>query len=926
MVDDVAAEASQQILGRSRELYRIDEMVERLATGRGSVVVLIGPPGIGLTTLLEETIARVGVAVENVRAVHVPSGLLEGDPGAALELIASTGAGEALRGAVEAVAQTDGGALAPDDPRLVQVAVAALRTMSSERPLLLTVDNLPVADDSVFNALASLAARIAVMPVLVVITSHVLPRSSFEESPVGPLWVRRVPSFGTADAVALVRTAAGRWVPHSVAATIAHRTGGNPGDLVAVCEVLEPDRLAGVEPLPHVLPGTIVTKAVYGSWWHALGPKERLLVLCAAVAVSPDRGTLEECADLALAEVTGPDGETALAEQDGLVVCRDPRLLSAVRALAPPREVRAASTALAACCPEESLERDWLAVMAGEPVTHELLGRLLRAARLLLDRGEASTVQTLVGDVLRRPGLPGPPPDLLLLGGVAALYCGHPSRAVTLLTRALAEDADGLSRTFPALLIATTYRDSRVPHRLVASCLQRLASAEPVAATSIAALAARLCAEYGDPEAADRYLRQAETLLPDGADHAEELTTALALTRTMVQHGEPATRTADPLAALGFHRPGTDVAGWLLEIHGLGQLLAGRDWAQARGEVSDMHAGMQRFPAPLLRAHLAVASIILHLSTGEYRRADDIASAAVEEVLPLHVPLGGAGIALLAQVALVRGRSAEAESWLTDVGELAQRSPGAPVLAAALYEALGLRARLADDLPEAAEHYTRALHEGRVLPATLIDLVHLRWRAGADVDDLVGVSRPDGGDEALTAAAALVRTPADELIDAIGSVTRMTGTLIRPAHQAQLLELAADRVGALTVEQFTAAAHGRDLAGQSDYQVLLLRRARELYVRSGAGGRADVTGREIARLEQLSAPGDVDFASLTPDELTIAKLVHGGATNKEIAGALYVSVRTVELRLTSIYRKLGIGSRRELRQLASPDVTGAGPA
>lgn len=274
----------------------------------------------------------------------------------------------------------------------------------------------------------------------------------------------------------------------------------------------------------------------------------------------------------------------------------------------------------------------------------------------------------------------------------------------------------------------------------------------------------------------------------------------------------------------------------------------------------------------------------------------------------------------------MRGRSAEAESWLTDVGELAQRSPGAPVLAAALYEALGLRARLADDLPEAAEHYTRALHEGRVLPATLIDLVHLRWRAGADVDDLVGVSRPDGGDEALTAAAALVRTPADELIDAIGSVTRMTGTLIRPAHQAQLLELAADRVGALTVEQFTAAAHGRDLAGQSDYQVLLLRRARELYVRSGAGGRADVTGREIARLEQLSAPGDVDFASLTPDELTIAKLVHGGATNKEIAGALYVSVRTVELRLTSIYRKLGIGSRRELRQLASPDVTGAGPA
>ena len=35
-------------------------------------------------------------------------------------------------------------------------------------------------------------------------------------------------------------------------------------------------------------------------------------------------------------------------------------------------------------------------------------------------------------------------------------------------------------------------------------------------------------------------------------------------------------------------------------------------------------------------------------------------------------------------------------------------------------------------------------------------------------------------------------------------------------------------------------------------------------------------------------------------------------SNKEIAQALFVTVKTVELHLSSVYRKLGIGSRKEL--------------
>jgi DNA-binding CsgD family transcriptional regulator len=51
---------------------------------------------------------------------------------------------------------------------------------------------------------------------------------------------------------------------------------------------------------------------------------------------------------------------------------------------------------------------------------------------------------------------------------------------------------------------------------------------------------------------------------------------------------------------------------------------------------------------------------------------------------------------------------------------------------------------------------------------------------------------------------------------------------------------------------------------------------------------------------------------LTATEAEIAGLVALGRTNKEIAAALHLSVKTVEWNLTRLYRKLGVGSRTEL--------------
>jgi DNA-binding CsgD family transcriptional regulator len=56
---------------------------------------------------------------------------------------------------------------------------------------------------------------------------------------------------------------------------------------------------------------------------------------------------------------------------------------------------------------------------------------------------------------------------------------------------------------------------------------------------------------------------------------------------------------------------------------------------------------------------------------------------------------------------------------------------------------------------------------------------------------------------------------------------------------------------------------------------------------------------------------------LTPGELRVALLVAEGSANKEVAAALFVSRRTVESHLMSVYRKLEISSRSQLARLVA---------
>ncbi|MDP7706075.1 LuxR family transcriptional regulator [Mycobacterium sp. TY815] len=75
----------------------------------------------------------------------------------------------------------------------------------------------------------------------------------------------------------------------------------------------------------------------------------------------------------------------------------------------------------------------------------------------------------------------------------------------------------------------------------------------------------------------------------------------------------------------------------------------------------------------------------------------------------------------------------------------------------------------------------------------------------------------------------------------------------------------------------------------------------------------DVIGYALRGRGERKRPA-TGWASLTPTELDVARLVSDGLTNKDIAERLFISPRTVQAHLTHVYTKLGLTSRVQLAQ------------
>ncbi|MEU0391566.1 AAA family ATPase [Streptomyces sp. NPDC006208] len=191
--------------------------------------------------------------------------------------------------------------------------------------------------------------------------------------------------------------------------------------------------------------------------------------------------------------------------------------------------------------------------------------------------------------------------------------------------------------------------------------------------------------------------------------------------------------------------------------------------------------------------------------------------------------------------------------------------------------------------------------------------------------------------EALLANDALEE--AADLIAEVRPVARRLGrtTVLLGCDRAYALYLAAsgrsDEAAELLMraaEQFAAAGlpleHGRALIALARVERRRRRRSAAqsaLQAAAGAFERVGATPWLALATETLSgaaepapatgaARGGGALSTLTDAELRLAGLVGQGASNQEAAAKLYLSVKTVEARLTRIYQKLDVRSRAQL--------------
>ncbi|GAI15447.1 unnamed protein product, partial [marine sediment metagenome] len=68
---------------------------------------------------------------------------------------------------------------------------------------------------------------------------------------------------------------------------------------------------------------------------------------------------------------------------------------------------------------------------------------------------------------------------------------------------------------------------------------------------------------------------------------------------------------------------------------------------------------------------------------------------------------------------------------------------------------------------------------------------------------------------------------------------------------------------------------------------------------------------ERFRKKSVNEESEKELEALSDREIEVLKMAAAGMSNKEIASELFLSVHTIESHLTSIFNKLGVGSRIE---------------
>ena len=916
--------------GRHSECRSLDRLLEDVRGGQSRVLVLRGDAGVGKTALLEYLVARAS-GCRIARAAGVESEMELAFAGVHQLCAPILSHLEHLPGPQRDALGTAFGLStgAPADRFLVGLAVLSLLSdAAEERPLVCVVDDAQWLDQASAQALGFAARRLLAESVALVFAM----RHPDDDRELGNLPVMVVGGLSAPDARGLLESATPGRLDERVRDRIVAEANGNPLALLELPKGLSVAELAGGFGRPDVRPVASLIEQSFLRRVRALPLETRRLLLTAAAEPVGDVTLVWRAAEVL---GIGPDA-AAPAAADGLIELgarlrfRHPLARSAAyRAAAPPERQEIHRALAEVTDPDADPERRaWHRAQAALGPDETVADELERSADRAQARGGIAAAAAFLE---RATGLTPDPARRgarALAAARAKFEAGAADAAYALLAAAEIGPLDELQRArvdrLRAHIVFARSRGSDAP-ALLLDAAKRLESLHAALAREayVEALGAeifvgRLGARDGGriAEAARVAPRGPEPprstdLLLDGlaarftvgyVAGVEALRRALHLFREQAERKDGVVRwlwTACPVAPEPLAAELWDDEAWHeLATHAL-------RLAREAGALATL---------PITLSYRAG----VHVQAGEFTAA----AALIQEADSIteatgHAPLRYTSLALAAW----RGEEGPARRLIeAGVKEANTRGEG---------RALGLAGYATAVLYNGLGRYQAALHAARQA-CDYDDLGFFGWSL---VELIEAAARSGAQKPASDALARLAeRAHAAGTDWALGTLARSSALLEAGPPAEDLYREAIERLERCRMVVHLARAHlvygewlrreNRRVDARNQ-----LRTAYEMLDRIGAHAFAErARGELLATGETVRKRTSESSSLLTAQEALVARLAAQGLTNPEIGAQLFISSRTAEYHLRKVFTKLGIGSRRSLRDALGDAIHTASPA
>jgi DNA-binding CsgD family transcriptional regulator len=909
------------LVGREAEQRRLDGLLDDARAEQSAVLVLRGAPGIGKTALLEYAHAQatdmkvlrcVGIEAEH----ELPFAGIHQLVRPHLDLV------DRLPGPQAAALGSAFGLSANgvEDRFLVSLGVLSLLAEAGEEaPILCCVDDAQWLDDPSAEALLFVARRLEAERIAMLIAVREGEVRRFDAPGVPEL---ELGTLGEQDAEALLTGRLEDRASPEVVATLLRNAAGNPLALLELPAALSPDQLHGAEPILGPPPLRPAVEESFRARFKALSESARRMLLLAAADEVGDLPAIQDAAkQLGLDRSALAEAErSGLVRVNGSVEFRHPLVRSAVYRSASRDERKAAHEALAAAVADQARSA-WHRALVADSADEGIASELEAAGMQALMRGAQATASAAFERAAELSVDSGRRGHRLVFAAQSSLDAGRPDAALALVERARSFVEDPL--------------DSVALNMVLATNAGRRGS--PVDAYAVLKDAGLTVAEV-DPDAGSEMLMWSLLAAMQGGWSARTVPEVLPELERIGATGDVAQ------FARAFLRGASAL--------GAGDAVVAHDqFATAREVGSRFHEGR----AQVLKAFACGL-------TGDYPEVRRVClETLANQRAQGSVSSFGGVFPLLAIAELYEGRLAAALATIDEGMEIAERfgwendTIGCTALQAHIAAQQGreeacrelvetaMQRSLAKGLGWATVHAHLARAELELGVGNLREaLAHYDQINPHDLIPALPVSTPEIMDAALRldeperARAALEHfeswAPVSDAPLMKGLLARCRAVIAEDGDEAKrLFEDALEhhgRAGLAYQVARTRLAYGERLRRERrkiDARAQL-RTALDTFEGLGtklwaerARGELRATG-ETARKRDVSTLDD-----LTPQELRIAQLVAGGATNRDVAAQLFVSPKTVEYHLRKVFLKVGVNSRVELARvpLGDPDAEAA---